>query len=604
MRRDANGLTMIGASMVIIAVVIGLLVQQEIETLRSQIRAQGIALASSLSRVSLDRLSPAGSELGLLPLVAASQSSTGLAYAVVVDVSGEPLASFSTSRHEPPHAAIPPDPSRWADERLVELGEPPLRVREFSAPILDRGELRAQVRMGYWEPGIGVLYQDVSFHAKIALLVFLLIPLAYLWLRREIRPLLRVANDLPRSEDQTAYAPDERTAPSDLIADVIDRFRDFTDEMEEKVESMQRERMALLASSKVLAHQKNRIEIAFEALPDAVVAFDETGKLTVVNQRAEALLHRTREQLIGSSAAVWSPDPDVTQLVGRYVGGSGRLQRSESVEYAPDETGNRRVRASVHPLQEGHCAALVLRDVSLEWSARRTQAEFLAHMAHELKAPLNVMGMYSESLLGPDAKDERFRIDACNVIRDEIDRLNGLINNIFSIGRIESGVVSLDRQRVRTRELLADVFESTSHEGGSQGLDFALEVPDAMRPIFVDKALFSVAIRNLLTNAIKYNREGGRVTLAAEEDDAGLRIRVSDTGVGIPEEDLGHVFEKFYRSEDESVRKVSGHGLGLALVQEIVALHGGEIQLTSELGQGSEFALVFSQHAAIFREES
>jgi signal transduction histidine kinase len=90
--------------------------------------------------------------------------------------------------------------------------------------------------------------------------------------------------------------------------------------------------------------------------------------------------------------------------------------------------------------------------------------------------------------------------------------------------------------------------------------------------------------------------------LIAEDLEEGLLIRVLDTGVGIAEEDLDLVFEKFYRSEDDSIRKVSGHGLGLALVKEIVALHGGEIRVQSELGKGSEFSLFFGRNAAIFRE--
>ena len=125
-----------------------------------------------------------------------------------------------------------------------------------------------------------------------------------------------------------------------------------------------------------------------------------------------------------------------------------------------------------------------------------------------------------------------------------------------------------------------------------------------MQPIFADKELLSVALKNLLTNAIKYNRAGGKVSLVAEEQEAGLLIRVADTGVGIREDDLDQVFEKFYRSEDDSVRKVSGHGLGLALVKEIVALHGGEIRVQSEFGEGSEFTIFFGRNAPIFREES
>ena len=277
--------------------------------------------------------------------------------------------------------------------------------------------------------------------------------------------------------------------------------------------------------------------------------------------------------------------------------------RSEAILLSQGELGHRHIEAGLHPIGEGEGLLVVLRDVSAIQAERENQAEFLAHMAHELKAPLNVIAMYSESLLGEESADENFRIDACNVIHDEVDRLNGLINNIFSIGRMEGGHVTIDRQRVRTRELLTDVFETVSRGGDDLDLEFVLDIPDTMQPIYADKQLFSVALNNILTNAIKYNRPEGRVTLTAEEHDEGLLIRISDTGLGIPEDDIDQIFEKFYRSEDEAARKVTGHGLGLSLVKEIIALHGGEVRVTSTLGEGSEFAFFFDRNAALFREQ-
>jgi len=241
---------------------------------------------------------------------------------------------------------------------------------------------------------------------------------------------------------------------------------------------------------------------------------------------------------------------------------------------------------------------------SEEFRARKTQSEFLAHMVHELKEPLNVMSMYTESLLDSDAADESFRVDACNVIRDQIDRLNGLINHIFSIDRIESGALFLNRQPIRIRELLEDIFASVSRDDRHQSIRFELTLPGALPPIFADEQLLSVALENLLTNAIKYNRPGGKVALEVDACEIGLLITVADSGIGIDESEFERIFEKFYRSEDENVRKVGGHGLGLALVEQIVTLHGGELRLSSRLGAGSEFSIFFDRKSSIFRDGS
>jgi signal transduction histidine kinase len=464
------------------------------------------------------------------------------------------------------------------------------------------GQLAAQVRIGYFEPTLSEILIGSSIHARIALIVFLLMPLAQLWLHREIQPLASVARELDADEGLAGSLFESGNSGAQDISSLAEKIRSFSRLMDDKTQQMSRERMALLASSKVLAHQKGRADTIVETIPDAVIALEPTGRVAAVNQRAIAVLRKSREELVGSDIAVWSPSESVTQLVARHVGKGGRVLRAESVDYSPEDSMQRRHRASIHPAANGSLSVVVIHDISEAEAARKSQAEFLAHMAHELKAPLNVMALYSESLLEKEAREDSVRIDACNVIADEIDRLNGLINNIFSISRIEGGAVSLERQRVRLADMLQDLFESASRDGETLALEFSIELPSDLGPVFVDKQLFSIAIKNILSNAIKYNRPEGSVAMTVANDETGLSIRIRDSGPGIPEEEIGMIFEKFYRSEHDSVRKVSGHGLGLALVKEIVGLHGGEIQVHSEIGKGSEFALLFDRSAPIFRE--
>ena len=245
---------------------------------------------------------------------------------------------------------------------------------------------------------------------------------------------------------------------------------------------------------------------------------------------------------------------------------------------------------------------VVFRDITAEVLARRSSGEFVAHVAHELKSPLNVIAMYTESLQGKDGQSEEFRIEAANVVHDEVERLSMLINNILSITKIEMGSINIKRHRVKLRDLLEDTFNAVSRGGRGDDLKFTIDLPREMSPVAVDKELMRIAINNLLTNAIKYNRAGGTVSLVAEETGGKVRICIRDTGVGIAREDQERIFQKFFRSEREEIRAKAGHGLGLSLAREIVQLHHGTLSVSSTPGEGSEFAIEFDKETELLKQ--
>jgi signal transduction histidine kinase len=220
-----------------------------------------------------------------------------------------------------------------------------------------------------------------------------------------------------------------------------------------------------------------------------------------------------------------------------------------------------------------------------------------------LKSPLNVLRLYSETLL--DGKlDAEARIEAVNVIKDESERMASLINNLLNIARIESGSVALDRQRTRLRDLLEDVFAETTRNATGKDIKLELDLPPELSPVIIDKDLVRIAIANLIGNAIKYNRPGGRVALCAEESDTQVLVRVLDSGIGIAPEDQAKVFDKFFRSADPTATGRGGHGLGLYLVKQITELHHGSVTLASRPGSGSEFCMRFRKISAMAQESA
>jgi signal transduction histidine kinase len=187
--------------------------------------------------------------------------------------------------------------------------------------------------------------------------------------------------------------------------------------------------------------------------------------------------------------------------------------------------------------------------------------------------------------------NETYRVEAVNVIHDEVERLSTLINNLLAINQYELGGVVAQRKHVRLHELLEDAFQNAMQSSSDKDLEFDLDIPREMSLVSIDKDLFRIVINNLLTNAIKYSKPGGKVSLIATEDENSIEIRIIDEGYGIDPQDQAYIFDKFFRSSAESIRNQEGHGLGLALARQIILMHHGELSFTSQTDKGSEFVI-------------
>ena len=605
-KMERSSLAMIGAALVVIALVAGLSFWQQARTHEQRLRAQGTSLVRLLANMSVARLAPAqgGSPFNVLQH---GDGAGELAYVALVDPDGQAIFEVTAPALFLPPEAMPASPSAWLGERRVH-DEPSGRdIMEFHAPVFTDSELSGFVRLGYFAPRVGMSPGQLSFLATLALLVFSLVPLFHLLLRREIRPLRHASGEIAHLIEEGRLQPLAVDAAGEL-KEFVGHFNRAMQLAQQRVQVLEHDQLELETSSKLLSYSKARIERVLEALPEAVLVLDDEGRVSFANGKVASLLGVQREDVLGQHPAAWCGEPQLMELLQRCVQRGASGVPAEGIELSPESAPEKVIAVAVYPLFAPRDAAtclgtlVVVRDVTLEALARRSRGEFVAHLAHELKTPLNVLGMYSEALQGEEADDPQFRNEAVNVIRDEVDRLAGLINNLLNITRIENGSLDLKRQRVKLADLLRDAFDNVSRSGRGADLTFELDVPRELGLVNVDKDLLRIAINNLLTNAIKYNRPGGRVTLAAEEKADVVRISVRDTGIGISEADRGRVFEKFFRSEDSQVRERTGHGLGLALVKDIIELHGGSLSVQSEAGVGSEFVIELWREAGAMQK--
>jgi two-component system phosphate regulon sensor histidine kinase PhoR len=235
-----------------------------------------------------------------------------------------------------------------------------------------------------------------------------------------------------------------------------------------------------------------------------------------------------------------------------------------------------------------------LRDVTKKREADKMKSEFVARAAHELRTPLSSIRAYVEMLVDGEAADEQMRKEYYDIIQTSADRLGRMIDNMLNISRIEAGTVRINKEPVAVSIIVKEAVDVVRPQADEKGISLIDDLTPVAYRIQADRDMIYQAVLNLLSNAIKYTPRDGKVQvrMTPHEENGTLCIEVSDTGVGIPKEDLPKMFEKFFRVEANK-KMAKGTGLGLNLVKNIVeTIHEGKVTLTSEVGKGSTFGMV------------
>ena len=213
----------------------------------------------------------------------------------------------------------------------------------------------------------------------------------------------------------------------------------------------------------------------------------------------------------------------------------------------------------------------------------------VADASHELRTPLSVIRGEADVALAKERGAAEYR-ESLAIILDESRRLCRLVDDLLNLARADAGHVKLRIQEFYLNELLADCCRSVGPLAASRQLAVACQCPDDV-PFQGDEELLRRLVLNLLDNAIRFTPPGGKVTVSLDARDSSLRIQVADTGIGISEDSVPHVFDRFYRADKARSRHEGGFGLGLSIVKWIAEAHGGTVELTSQAGAGSTFAV-------------
>jgi two-component system sensor histidine kinase/response regulator len=235
---------------------------------------------------------------------------------------------------------------------------------------------------------------------------------------------------------------------------------------------------------------------------------------------------------------------------------------------------------------------LTLETESLRREKKLIEENFITMVSHQLRSPLGTIAQYFEVILGGMAgKVEPRQKDMLSKARDRLERLMELINDWLDLARMNRGQI-LDRFKpLSLKEVLEKIVEFMQPDAQKNNISIELIPYPGNDWVKGDDETLAQAFSNLITNAIKYNKPGGRITVFLEEKAAAIAVNVEDTGIGIPEEHLPLIFDQFYRVKRDGEKKSKGTGLGLPIAKKIVEAHGGTIHVMSKLGKGSTFTV-------------
>jgi PAS domain S-box-containing protein len=364
----------------------------------------------------------------------------------------------------------------------------------------------------------------------------------------------------------------------------------------------------------MLRHQQEestKSQAILTSIADGVVVNNAEGQTILVNPAAESILNTPSEQLVGD-------DFHALFSVFGTQGKDEAITAMEALLSAPEAGGHkafkmileidsRVVHAHLSPVrtQRGDFLGVVtiLRDITKEVEADRAKSEFVSNVSHELRTPMTAIKGYTDLLhaqaVGPvNEEQERF----LGVIKNNADRLTALINDLLEISRVETGRVRFEPQPTQIGEVISDVVNALAGQAEAKHQSLTYEIVGGLPDVMGDRDRLNQVLTNLVGNAIRYTPERGKIEVRAYLVEEAVRVDVQDTGIGIASEDLGRIFERFYRADHPLVREASGTGLGLSIVKMFVEMHRGRVWVESELGKGSTFTFIIPVPAQVKEE--
>ena len=336
---------------------------------------------------------------------------------------------------------------------------------------------------------------------------------------------------------------------------------------------------------------RSRLEAVFLSMSEGVIVIDDASEILLMNQTLKDLLHVTADP-IGKKPLEVIRNIEVQEITDTVLKMDEGVISKEFHLLLPEEKILIMHATPVKRQWRNEGAVLVFHDITELRRLERIRQEFAANVSHELRTPVSTIKGYAETLLDGALDDKENAKDFLKIIHTDADRLAKLINDILDLSKIESGKTRMDLREVDISDILNDVVAGSVRLAKEKNIKIIKDIPLKLSKVVVDPGAMTQVFFNLLENAIKYNKENGQVLISVREHVDSFEINMKDTGIGIPQEDIARVFERFYRVDKARSREMGGTGLGLSIVKHIISAHQGEISVVSRLEQGSTFTII------------
>ncbi len=397
-----------------------------------------------------------------------------------------------------------------------------------------------------------------------------------IWLTRSItRPLSDIAVAVQRLAAGSQHVP-IKTSSQDEVGLLAATLNHMADQLHAKIAELSEDRAQLLAM--------------LTSMVEGVLVLDYRGHVLQVNPALERMLGITRAEARGRPCADVFRHQQLNELVSAIL--STRTNQEDEIVLTP--TGRcLHVQASVAGGERENeaCAVLVFHDITELRRLEKIRKDFVANVSHELRTPLTSIKGYVEALLDGAKDDPEVSTKFLGIILTQSDRLNLIIEDLLELSKIESGRVSFKQDPIDIRNVIERTLSMIKPLADKKGHRLVSVIDDQLPTLAGDEDRLVQVLTNLLDNAVKYTPEQGTITVAAHSTPQQLELSVTDTGIGIPEQDRPRVFERFYRVDKARSRELGGTGLGLAIVKHIVEGHGGQVWVEGNHPSGSRFVV-------------
>lgn len=368
-----------------------------------------------------------------------------------------------------------------------------------------------------------------------------------------LRKMRQAANELSKGNFETKLVASQ----SDEIGQLATAFNQMGKQLKFHVE--------------LISQEKEQLSSILTSMTDAVITFNKDGTILLSNPQAEKLL---KQWHLANESKGTSLPPEIIHMLEHSVSFSEEIEEELKIE-------NYYYNVSISPLYSGNAirgAVVVLRDMTEQRQLDKLRSDFIANVSHELRTPISMLQGYSEAILDDVTGSEEEKNEMIQIIHDESLRMGRLVSDLLDLARMESGHMKLYKEYVPIKPFLERIVHKFAPVAREAEVELTFEYPDEEIVLSIDEDRIEQVFTNLIDNAIRHTPKKGEVKLSIEKQQDVCKMSVTDTGAGIPEEDLEYIFERFYKADKARTRVKGGTGLGLSIAKNIIVSHEGVIK--------------------------